>query len=231
MRKYLKGILAACLVILGLAGLMAGLEEYAKSSIRVSVKDEALHLFDERTNGNDEITYEVPSGGFLAVYGDGDDTEWNLIGDWVQIASYQNGADREMATLHMEGIIEIPCLDIEEPVWKENSSVAMRYGVIRMRYTAGLQEPGNSVIVGHRNTVSSTIFYNLTDIRVNDRAIIKTPDGKRHEYRVSNTYYCSPYELQDYVGSSDVNAKQITLVTCARERGNCWRFIVVLVPV
>ena len=95
MRKYLKGILAACLVILGLAGLMAGLEEYAKSNIRVSVKDEALHLFDERTNGNDEITYEVPSGGFLAVYGDGDDTEWNLIGDWVQIASYQNGSEMD----------------------------------------------------------------------------------------------------------------------------------------
>ena len=229
MRKYLKGILLSLLVILGMAGLMAGLEEYAKSGIRVSVKDEALHLFEGNQNG-EEITYEVPSGRFLAVYGDGDDTEWNLIGDWIQIADYQSGNNDETSTLHLEGIIEIPCLGIEEPIWKENSSVAMRYGVIRMRYTAGLEEAGNCVIVGHRNTITSTIFYNLTDIMVNDRAVIRTPDGRSHEYRVSGTYYCSPYELQDYVGTSDVNAKQITLVTCAREYGNCWRFIVVLVP-
>ena len=109
--------------------------------------------------------------------------------------------------------------------------MAIRYGVIRMRYSAGLEEEGNCVIVGHRNTVTSTIFYNLTDIRVNDKAVIRTPGGRSHEYRVSGTYYCSPYELQDYVGTSDINEKQITLVTCAREYGNCWRFIVVLVPV
>ena len=230
MRKYLKGILAFCLIIMGLAGLMAGLEEYAKSDIRVSVKDKALDLFDSSDAGSDEITYEVPAGSFLAVNGDGEDTEWNLIGDWVQIAELKSGNNNEMATLHLEGVIEIPSLNIEEPIWKENTSVAMRYGVIRMSYTAGLEDQGNSVIVGHRNTVSSTIFYNLTDIKKNDRVTIKMPGGIRHEYRVSGTYYCSPYELQDYVGTSDVNAKQITLVTCAREYGNCWRFIVVLVP-
>ena len=230
MRKYLKGILFALLVIIGLTGLMAGLEEYAKSGIRVSVKDEALDLLDGDHDG-EEITYEVPSGRFLAVYGDGDDTEWTPIGDWVQIADYKAGNIDETVDLHLEGIIKIPSLGIEEPIWKENSSVAMRYGVIRMRYSAGLEEEGNCVIVGHRNTVTSTIFYNLTDIRANDRAVIRTSDGRSHEYRVSGTYYCSPYELQEYVGTSDVNAKQITLVTCAREYGNCWRFIVVLVPV
>lgn len=223
MRKYLKVIAGLVLVLAFLTGVLAWRKEYAKSDIRESTKTNVLRNVSVES-------YEVPSGDYLAITGEDVDPGLHLLESWIKIAQFHEGTgSEEYATLHLAGVIEIPSLAIEEPVWKENTSVAMRYGVIVMEDFAGLEEEGNCVIVGHRSLVTKTTFWNLTDIKEDDSVLITMPDGTRHEYRVSGTYYCSPYDLQSYLESSD-NPKQITLVTCAKEKGNSWRFIAVLVP-
>ena len=223
--KYLRPVLAGVLVVLSVAGLLLFLEEYAKSYLRSTVKDEVL-----RRNTTDDVVYEVPAGDYLSVNGEEDTDEESFVERWLEIAGYCTGNDKETADLHLIGIISIPGLDIEEPVWEENTDLAMRYGVILMKESARLGEQGNSIIVGHRNTITHTVFDKLPKIRKGDSVTITTPDGLEKSYRVNGTYYCSPYDLQEYVGSSPDYPVMITLITCAREKGNCWRFIATLIP-
>lgn len=225
MKKYLKAFLLTLVVVAGTAGILAFLKEYAKSSIRNAVRDDALAKID---SGEDSC--EVPSGSYLSVPGDDDFTGPDYISGWVSLVTYEPDNTVEVESLHSAGVIEIPSLNIREAIWKENTPVAMRYGVIVMKEFAGVNEAGNCVIVGHRNTITHTVFDKLTKIRMNDAALITTPDGIKHKYRVNGTYYCSPYDLENYVGTSPDHPVMITLITCAREKGNDWRFIVTLVP-
>lgn len=223
--KYLKAVLGAVLIVLAIFGMLLFLEEYAKSYLRDQVKDEVLNRKDD-----DDIEYDVPSGDYLSVKGEENTEDESSAEAFLQIVGYSAGDDNETDKLHLIGIISIPSLDIEEPIWKENSSLAMRYGVILMDYSPRPGDKGNSLIVGHRNTITHTIFDRLTKIKNGAAVTITTPEGFEQNYRVNGTYYCSPYDLQDYVGTSEEYPVMVTLITCAREKGNCWRFIVTLIP-
>jgi LPXTG-site transpeptidase (sortase) family protein len=224
-RRFYKSILITAIAVFSVTGLLTGLKEYTKSFIRESVKEEIL----EKKDAGD-LVFEVPAGDYLSVEGEEGEPETDILDNWIGITGYVSGNDRACESLHLAGIIEIGALGIEEPIWEENTSLAMRYGVILMKNTARLEETGNAVIVGHRNTVTHTVFDKLTSIKKDDEVVITTPDGLMHNYRVNGTYYCSPYDLQNYVGTSSEYPVMITLVTCAREKGNSWRFIVTLVP-
>lgn len=224
-RRFYKSILITAIAVFSVTGLLTGLKEYTKSFIRESVKEEIL----EKKDAGD-LVFEVPAGDYLSVEGEEGEPETDILDNWIGITGYVSGNDRACESLHLAGIIEIGALGIEEPIWEENTSLAMRYGVILMKNTARLEETGNAVIVGHRNTVTHTVFDKLTSIKKDDEVVITTPDGLMHNYRVNGTYYCSPYHLQNYVCTSSEYPVMITLVTCAREKGNSWRFIVTLVP-
>ena len=223
--KFRKVILITAITLASLTGLLAGLKEYEKSYVRESVKEEILEKKD-----TGEVVFEVPSGDYLSIEGEEGGPDTDILDSWIGITGYCTGNDKACASLHLAGTIEIPSLGIQEPIWEENTSLAMRYGVILMKNTARLETEGNAVIVGHRNTITHTIFDKLTKIKKDDAVTITTPDGFMHNYRVNGTYYCSPYDLQNYVGTSSDYPIMITLVTCAREKGNNWRFIVTLIP-
>ena len=223
--KYLKAALGAVLIVLSVIGMLLFLEEYAKSYLRDQVKDEVLNRKED-----DDIEYDVPSGNYLSIKGEENTEDDSAAEALIQIAGYAAGDDNATDKLHLIGIISIPSLDIEEPIWKENSSLAMRYGVILMDYSPRPGDKGNSLIVGHRNNITHTIFDKLTKIKNGAAVTITTPEGFEQNYRVNGTYYCSPYDLQDYVGTSEEYPVMVTLITCAREKGNCWRFIVTLIP-
>ena len=225
MRKWLKGVWITFILLLLVFASLAMSKEYAKSYVRQSVKEDIL-----KEPNNEDLTYEVPSGNYLSITGEEDGGDDGVLDSWIKIAGYAGGNAGKTEKLHLVGRLKIPSLNIEEPIWKENSSLAMRYGVILMDDRPGLGCEGNAVIVGHRNTVTHTIFDKLPKIKKGDTAIVIYPDGEEQRYRVNGTYYCSPYELQNYVGSSPDHPVMITLVTCAREKGNSWRFIATLVP-
>ena len=223
--KYLKAALGAVLIVLAIFGMLLFLEEYAKSYLRDQVKDEVLNRKDD-----DDIEYDVPSGDYLSVKGEENTEDESSAEASLQIVGYSAGDDNATDKLHLIGIISIPSLDIEEPIWEENSSLAMRYGVILMDYSPRPGDKGNSIIVGHRNNITHTIFDKLTKIKNGTAVTITTPEGFEQNYRVNGRYYCSPYDLQDYVGTSEDYPVMVTLITCAREKGNSWRFIVTLIP-
>ena len=221
---YLRPLSVIVLAVLSIAGLLLFVEEYAKSYLRNTVKDEVI-----QREISDDVVYEVPAGDFLSVNGEEDTDGGSVAEGLFEISGYCSGNGRT-CDLHLIGIINIPDLDIEEPVWEENTNLAMRYGVILMKDSARPGQKGNSIIVGHRNTVTHTVFDKLPLIKKGDTVTITTPDGLEQNYRVNGTYYCSPYDLQNYVGASADHPVMITLITCAREKGNSWRFIVTLIP-
>ena len=221
---YLRPLSVIVLAVLSIAGLLLFVEEYAKSYLRNTVKDEVI-----QREISDDVVYEVPAGDFLSVNGEEDTDGGSVAEGLFEISGYCSGNGRT-CDLHLIGIINIPDLDIEEPVWEENTNLAMRYGVILMKDSARPGQKGNSIIVGHRNTVTHTVFDKLPLIKKGDTVTITTPDGLEQNYRVNGTYYCSPYDLQNYVGTSADHPVMITLITCAREKGNSWRFIVTLIP-
>ena len=213
------------MIVLSIIGMLMFLEEYAKSYLRNIVKDEVLNR-----NNDDDVVYDVPSGDYLSIEGEENTEDESPAEALIQIAGYAAGDDNATDKLHLIGIISIPSLNIEEPIWEENSDLAMRYGVILMDYSPKPGDKGNSLIVGHRNNITHTIFDKLTKIKNGAAVTITTPEGFEQNYRVNGTYYCSPYDLQDYVGTSEEYPVMVTLITCAREKGNCWRFIVTLIP-
>lgn len=223
--RYLKAFLGAVMIILSVIGLLLFLEEYAKSYLRNTVKDEVLNRRED-----DDVEYDVPKGNYLAVNGEENTSDENAAEALIQIAGYSKGDTNATDKLHLVGIISIPSLDIEEPIWEENTDLAMRYGVILMDYSPRPGDKGNSIIVGHRNNITHTIFDKLTKIKNGAAVTITTPEGFEQNYRVNGRYYCSPYDLQDYVGTSEDYPVMVTLITCAREKGNSWRFIVTLIP-
>lgn len=224
LKKYFKSILLFLLALMAIFGILVFLSEYAKSYVRQSVKADILK------SDSKEVTFEVPAGDFLAIEGEENKEDTDPIDSWIEIAEYYAGGNQEKEQLHLEGTISLPGIGIEEPIWRENTPLAMRYGVILLKNTGKLGKEGNAVIVGHRNNITHTIFDKLTRIRIGDKATLLLPDGKEQKYRVNGTYYCSPYELDQYVGSSKDYKVMITLITCAREKGDDWRFVVTLIP-
>ena len=119
--KIRKGIWISVLFIVSLTGLLAGLKEYAKSFVRETVKEEILDKTDTR-----DLVFEVPAGDYLSIEGEEGEPETDVLDSWLGITGYIAGNDKACESLHLAGIIEIPSLGIEEPIWEENTSLAMR---------------------------------------------------------------------------------------------------------
>ena len=87
------------------------------------------------------------------------------------------------------------------------------YEVVALLYTTnGLNQPGNSVIIGH-NYKNNLFFSNNDKIKKGDSVYIKDKTGVERKYKVTDTFESSASDAEFYK-PKDVNKTTVVLSTC-----------------
>ena len=175
----------------------------------------------------------------IVVHRDGNEVageSYDYLGEDEELTELYNEVEEmeknlpKNITLTCIGILKIDKIDLELPCWSVASRVALRYGLGHYEQSAMPGEAGNSTILGHRNQHTSTMFYRLKEVKKGDTVVFVTAAGKKLTYTVKEVKFVSPDKLLDNIVSDASSTEQLTLVTCATERGKGYRRLVICVP-
>ena len=158
--KALKVIGIVTMVVALLSGLFLMGVDLIKNQIRQQIKISAIEAVESAIDdGGGEVEIEIPITDFLKVNGESGEDDTTI----QELVNEMSDISAEHENLKLLGILEIPCIDLKEPIWDSCSSTALRYGVGRFPQTCGIGEEGNCMLFGHRME-SHTIFWNLQDV-------------------------------------------------------------------
>ncbi|WP_206613412.1 class D sortase [Parahaliea mediterranea] len=121
-----------------------------------------------------------------------------------RIADYQ--ASLQQALPPVLGILNLPSLALELPVYSTDSDLTMDRGAGVIDGMAYPHEGGNIGIAGHRDGY----FRALKDIQPGDPIVLQTLFGPKH-FRVDHTQII---EIEDTHVLADTDEQRLTLVTC-----------------
>ena len=110
----------------------------------------------------------------------------------------------------MKGKISIPKTNCEYPILAEVTKRSLEVAVAIL-YGPGLNEPGNTVIVGH-NYRNGMFFSNNHKLAIGDLIYI-TSATETVAYEIYNMYYDSP-DAADYMKRDTNGGREISLSTC-----------------
>ena len=225
------------LVIVFLVGLILLSTDFIKTRIRQNVSDEAIEAVESVIDdGGGVITIKLPVTDYLEVHGENgesDTTIKDLLREMDSISS-------EHEDIRLLGILEIPCIELKEPIWDSCSATALRFGVGRFPQTCHIGDEGTCTLFGHRME-SHTIFWNLQSLEnyIGEEVIVTTTDGTMHRYRIESTTYVKDAGLDPYMRSDSFDTEHLCLATCGwgqdPNNKNIYRprnteFIVICVP-
>lgn len=109
------------------------------------------------------------------------------------------------------GTIQIPKTKVKYPIVDSASPSAMDVAIV-MLYGPGLNEAGNTVIVGH-NYKNGGFFGNNKKLENGDKIYITDSTGKKVEYTIYNKYTTTDSDFS--YATRDTNGKrEISLSTC-----------------
>lgn len=105
-----------------------------------------------------------------------------------------------------EGLLRIPAVDIELPIFAGTKERHLTLGAGRIEGTPPIGTGGNTGLAAHRDG----FFRSLKDVQLGDSIYVESLDGQ-HEYRIDRLFVVDPHEL--YV-LEPTGADTITIVTC-----------------
>ena len=117
----------------------------------------------------------------------------------------------------VEGIIEIPKINIKYPIVSTTSDKAMEVAITKF-WGEKINDIGNYTLAGH-NYKNGTMFGKTKYLEIGD--IIKMTDLNLNtvEYEVFKIYTIDPNDVS-CIESVDPNAREITLITCTNGHAN-----------
>ena len=132
------------------------------------------------------------------------------------ILIYNNSSETDTNTkmykgFPMVGTIEIPAINLKYPVLEEASKSAIEVAVA-VYYGPGLNEVGNTTIVGH-NYRNGTFFSNNKKLVEGDKVYITDNSGTKVTYVIYKTYTTAP-EDSEYLDRDTQGKREISLTTC-----------------
>ncbi len=202
----------AVLVLAFIAGLLLLSTDIIKSRIRRNVADEAIEAVESMVDeGGGTLIFKLPVSDFLRINGENGQDDSSLQ-DLIREMGEISAGHEELTLL---GILEIPCIDVKEPIWDSCTSTALRFGVGRFPQTCNIGENGNCTLFGHRME-SHTIFWQLQSLEnhIGEEVIVTTTDGIRHEYRIEDTVYAIDSEIDPYLRADTYDTEHLCLATC-----------------
>lgn len=109
------------------------------------------------------------------------------------------------------GQIEIPKTKVSYPVLEEMSPKALNVAVSKL-YGPGLNQVGNTVIIGHNNR-NGLFFSNNKKLSIGDKIYITDLNGNKITYIIYNKYETTDTDT-DYMTRDTNGAREISLSTC-----------------
>ena len=201
------------LILILITGLILLSTDLIKTRIRQSVEDDAIEAVESAIDngGSNELIFKLPVTDYLMVNGENgeeDKTIEDLIREMDAISA-------EHEEIRLLGILEIPCIELKEPIWDSCSSTALRFGVGRFPQTCQIGKEGTCSLFGHRME-SHTIFWNLQSLEnyIGEEVIVTTTDGIQHKYRIDDTIYVKDAGLDPYMRSDSFETETLCLITC-----------------
>lgn len=209
--KFLTIILIVVVIaILGLLGFL-GYDYYQKYVVSQEASefvdnfasDEDVSTDEEEENNNNENNNDDNTD-------DGD----NPLDQMEEAKTGNNGSSRTKKTYKgyvVNGTMEIPKINFAYPVLETLNKQSLETSVV-MIYGAGLNQVGNTVIIGH-NYRNGLFFSNNKKLNNGDKIYIKDSEGKTLTYTIYNKFETTPEDTSFY--QRDTNGKaEITLSTC-----------------
>ena len=109
------------------------------------------------------------------------------------------------------GTIEIPAIDLEYPILEKVSKSSLETSVA-MLYGAGINQVGNTVIVGH-NYRNGLFFSTNKRLNNGDKIYITDNSKNRLTYTIYNKFETTP-EDADFYSRDTGGVPEVTLSTC-----------------
>ena len=110
------------------------------------------------------------------------------------------------------GTIKIPKTGIEYPVLSQVTKKSLETSVAIL-YGPGVNQPGNTVIVGH-NYRNQRFFSNNDKLANGDTVILTDVYGNVVTYVIYNMYYTSPDDADYMIRPVDDGVREVSLSTC-----------------
>ena len=211
--KYNKSLtVILVIVIIAIIGLLIffGIDVYRKYYIEQAAGD-AVKEFQDQVN---EIASR-PGGNSGDGTGTGSIDVNGVFTGSTSTTDDGEGTGVKYMGYDVIGTIEIPATDIEYPIVAdyEMSVNAMNVAIVKMYPgTIELNEPGNTVLVGH-NYRNGTFFSNNKRLENGDVIYITDNTGRRITYEVYRKYETSTSD-SEYMNRDTNGAREITLYTC-----------------
>lgn len=172
--------------------------------------DQAIEEFDQKIQdiggdtGADEESEESNDEDDSEENDDEEDDEYDYYRASTSISYNYEGYD-------VVGKIEIPKTKVKYPIFDVAtiSSMKVSVGIV---YGPGLNEVGNTVIMGH-NYRNGTFFSNNDKLRISDSIYITDAYGWRLRYKIYNIYETDSSDF-DYATRNTFGAREISLASC-----------------
>ena len=165
-------------MIMFLLGMFLIFNEIIRSQIRTDISVYAIEAAESVIDdGGGVITVKLPVTDYLRVNGENGEDNKNM----QDLLHEMDDISSEHEDITLLGILQIPCIELKEPIWDSCSATALRFGVGRFPQTCYLGESGTCTLFGHRME-THTIFWNLQDLEnfVGEKVIVTTTDGITH---------------------------------------------------
>lgn len=195
------------IVVIGVLVLLGflGYDVYKKATSDRTVA-EVMNQFDESiannteeenvTVDNTQVTVENIETGSITTGGSSSGTS-----HVVQYEGY-----------NVVGTIEIPAIDLKYPILERTTPDSIELAVAILYTANGLNQPGNTLIVGH-NYRSGAFFGNNDKLQLNEKVYITDTSGTRIKYNIYNIYETSA-EDGDFIMRDTNGRREISLSTC-----------------
>ena len=109
------------------------------------------------------------------------------------------------------GTMEIPATNFKYPVLEKVTKKSIETAVAFL-YGSGLNEPGNTVIIGH-NYRNGLFFSNNKKLNIGDKIYITDNSGKKLTYTIYNKFETTPEDTSFYQRDTG-GVPEVTLSTC-----------------
>ena len=107
-------------------------------------------------------------------------------------------------------IMEIPSIKLKQPVVDGITEDVIKYFLGRFPDSAMPGEVGNFAVAGHRVSDFTDAFINLYKVKVGDKVIVTTKNG-RYTYEVDSSFIVDPDQVEVL---DEADYEKMTLITC-----------------
>ena len=203
--KVLTVILIVVIVaILGLLGFL-GYDWYNK----YFVENDALAFVENYTNDVDKDSADNNT-----VSDDNTEAATNPIDSIERTNTVSGSSGNEMPTykgFNVVGTIEIPAIDLNYPILQKVNKSSLETSVAFL-YGAGINQVGNSVIVGH-NYRNGLFFSNNKRLNIGDTIYVTDNSKNRLTYKIYDKFETTPEDASFY-SRDTAGIPEVTLSTC-----------------